>query len=162
MKLLWAVGLLLLLTPSGFAQNPTQTNGRLHPELIPDTAAYRAVFLMHSHLPSEQEIQRSELFHARLSFTVADHKLYDRALSDFRRQYDALVQSHDSFVTSGASANLEEMRLQDAAYRQSISMLVGTTRLQLTRELSKDGLSKLSAFVQSEKSHMVVGVRSAQ
>jgi hypothetical protein len=41
-------------------------------------------------------------------------------------------------------------------------MLVETARAEMAARMTKEGTAKLDAFVQSEKIHMVVGVRSAQ
>ena len=97
MKSCWALGLVLLAVCCGFAQNATRIDGRQHPQLIPDNAAYRTVFLMHSHFETQQATTRSEQFHALIGFTAADHQAYDEVLRDFRQEYDHQVERHNAF-----------------------------------------------------------------
>jgi hypothetical protein len=103
-------GFVFLVAVCGFAQKPTRIDGRTHPELIPDNAAYRAVFLMHSHFAAPEETVRSEQFHARLALTAGDHEAYDQILKDFRLQYENLVQAHNAFVDSGSSVIVASLR----------------------------------------------------
>ena len=90
MKVSLACGILVSST-LGLAQAPTRIDGRVHPELIPDNAAYRAVLLMHSHFATPEETTRSEQLHTRFAFSDADHQVYDQILRDFRLQYENLV-----------------------------------------------------------------------
>lgn len=163
MKISGLLALLLLALSCGLAQSPTRIDGRQHPELIPDNTAYRAVFLMHSHSASAEETARSEQLHALIGLNGADHIVYDTMLKDFRARYDEIVQTHDAFVVSNtASAAIADLQAEVAATRRSISALVQVERGRLQSEMSSEGLSKLAAFVQGEKTHMIVGVRSAQ
>lgn len=163
MKSCWAVGLVLLLSVCGSAQNATRIDGRQHPQLIPDNAAYRTVFLMHSHFETQQAATRSEQFHALIGFAAADHQAYDEVLRNFRQQYDHQVESHNAFVDSASSSSsIQEIREEVSNARKSLSMLVETARAEMAARMTKEGTAKLDAFVQSEKTRMVVGVRSAQ
>ena len=98
MKVRWLIGMLLLGACCGFGQTATRIDGRQHPELIPDNAAYRSVFLMHSHFETTEAAARSEQLQGNIGLTAADHQLYDQALKNFRQQYEMLVQTHNSFV----------------------------------------------------------------
>jgi hypothetical protein len=60
MKVRLLLGLLLLGVCCGSAQTATRIDGRQHPELIPDNAAYRSVFMMQSHFETSQAAARSE------------------------------------------------------------------------------------------------------
>ena len=91
MKRILAFALILLGASFLPAQQLTRIDGMQHPELIPDKAARRAIFLMHSHFSTNQENTRSEQLHANIGLTVADHEVYDQILRDFRRQYDELA-----------------------------------------------------------------------
>jgi hypothetical protein len=163
MKLYWAVGLVLLAASCGLAQDATRIDGRQHPELIPDNAAYRSVFLMHSHFQTQEETSRSEQFHARIGYTAADHQVYDELLRNFRQQYEILMRTHNAFVDGNVSAaSVGDLQKEVSETRQSLSRLVEAARTQLASGMSQAGLAKLDAFVQSEKTHMVMGARSAQ
>jgi hypothetical protein len=163
MKTCWAAGLVLLASCCAFAQNATRIDGRLHPELISDNSAYRAVFLMHSHFATETETARSEQFHANIGLGVGDHQIYDEILKGFRDQYEVLVGTHNAFIDSNtSSASIADLQTEVSDTRQSLSRLVETARTQLAAGMSTTGIAKLDAFVQSQKTHIVVGVRSAQ
>jgi len=121
--------LFLLLSGMGLAQQTT-VNGSEHPELIPDEAAARAVFSVHSMYgcPTAKPdcdvaavVANTEKHHAKLNLSAADHAIYDAAM-----------QAHLNSNKQNASA-----------------VMAG-----LTSTLSPDGLAKLKAFIQSEKAHM--------
>jgi hypothetical protein len=71
--------LFLLLPAMGLAQQTT-INGTEHPELIPDEAAARAVFSVHSMFDSPANIANAEKHHAKIGFSPADHAIYDAAM----------------------------------------------------------------------------------
>ena len=77
MKIRWIFGVLFLGACCGLAQTATRIDGRQHPELIPDNAAYRSVFMMQSHFETTEAAARSEQLQANIGLTAADHQLYD-------------------------------------------------------------------------------------
>lgn len=163
MKVRWLIGVLLLTACCSFAQTATHIDGQQHPELIPDNAAYRSVFLMQSHFETAEAVTRSEQLHGNIRLSAADHQLYDEILKSFHQQYEILISTHNAFVDANiASATAADLRKELSDTRQAISRLVEATRAQLSAGLSREGLATLDAFVQSEKTHMVVGTRSAQ
>jgi hypothetical protein len=163
MKVGWLIGMLLLTVCCGFGQTATRIDGRQHPELIPDNAAYRSVFLMQSHFETAEAAARSEQLQGNIGLTAADHQLYIQAPKNFRQQYKALISTHNAFVDANtASATVADLQKEASETRQSISRLVEATRAQLAAGLSKEGAAKLNGFVQSRKTQMVVGVRSGQ
>lgn len=163
MKLRCLIGVLLLSACCGFAQTATRIDGRQHPELIPDTAAYRSVFLLHSHFETSEATARSEQLQGNVGLSAADHQLYLQTLKNFRQQYEVLINTHNAFIDANtASASIADLQKEVSETRQSVSRLVEATRAQLAAGLSKAGAARLDAFVQSEKLHMVVGVRSGQ
>jgi hypothetical protein len=163
MKLRRLIGMLLLGACCGIAQTATRIDGRQHPELIPDNAAYRSVFMMQSHFETSEAAARSEQLQGNIGLTPADHQLYDEVLKNFRQQYEMLIQTHNTFVDANtASASVADLQKEVSDTRQSISRLVEATPAQLAAGLSKEGLATLDAFVQSQKTQMVVGIRSGQ
>ena len=120
--------LVLLLSGMGFAQQTT-VNGSEHRGLIPDEAAARAVFSVHSMYgcPTAKPdcdvatvIANTEKHHAKVNLSPADHAIYDAAMQ-------ALFNNPKSAATAFSS---------------------------LLPTLSADGQAKLKAFIQSEKAHM--------
>ncbi len=163
MKIRLLLGLLLLGVCCGSAQTATRIDGRQHPELIPDNAAYRSVFLMQSHFETAEATARSNQLQNNIGLSAADRQLYLQTLKNFRQQYEILTNTHNAFVDANtASASIADLQKEVSGTRQSLSRLVEATRAQLTAGLSKQGTAQLDAFVQSEKAHMVVGVRSGE
>lgn len=161
----WVISLSIIIMTAcfGLAQNATRIDGRRHPELIPDTAAFRAVLLLHSHFEMPEVAQRSEQFHAKVSLNAADHTTYDQVLRKFRQEYESLLRAHESFIDANiSSASITDLQEEANDTRQALSGLVEATRAQLATRLSANGFAKLDDFVQTEKTHMVVGVRGAQ
>jgi len=123
-----ALVLFLLLSSVGLAQQTT-INGSEHPELIPDGAAARAVFSVHSMYgcPTAKAdcdvaavVANTEKQHAKLNLSAADHAIYDAAMQ-------ALFNNPKSQATAFSS---------------------------LLPIFSADGQAKLKAFIQAEKVHM--------
>lgn len=147
----------------GSAQTATRIDGSQHPELIPDNAGYRSVFMMQSHFETAAATARSEQLQGNIGLPAADHQIYLETLKNFRQQYELVINTHNAFVDANtASAAVTDLQKEVSNTRQSISRLVEATRAQLAAGLSKEGAAKLDAYVQSEKTHMVVGVRSGQ
>jgi hypothetical protein len=162
MKVLSAVFLLLGALSLAGAQDATRIDGRQHPELIPDVAAYRAVLLMHSHFETEEDTARTEQLHNRIGLSPADHQIYDEVLKHLRQQYDSRVGIHDASVDSLSNASIQEMRDEASAVRKSLSALVEPAGTELGARMTTQGVARLGAFVESEKTHMIVGLRSMQ
>jgi hypothetical protein len=90
MRVRWLIGVLLLSACCGIAQTATRIDGRQHPELIPDNAAYRSVFMMQSHFETSEAAARSEQLQGNIGLTAADRQLYEDVLKNFRQQYKLL------------------------------------------------------------------------
>ena len=119
--------------------------------------------MMQSHFETSEAAARSEQLQGNIRLTPADRQVYDEALKNFRQQYETLINTHNAFIDANtASAAVPELQKEVSETRQSISRLVEATRAQLAAGLSKEGAAKLDAFVQSQKTQMVVGVRSGQ
>lgn len=120
--------LFLLLSSVGLAQQTT-VNGSEHPELIPDEAAARAVFGVHSMYgcPTAKAdcdvaavVANTEKQHAKLNLSAADHAIYDAAMQAFFNNKSARASAYSTLLSA----------------------------------LSIDGQTKLKAFIQAEKVHM--------
>jgi hypothetical protein len=95
--------------------------------------------------------------------TATDRQIYLETLKVFRQQYEIVINTHNAFVDANtSSASVADLQKEVSSTRQSLSRLVEATRAQLAAGFSKEGAAKFDAFVQSEKVHMVVGVRSGQ
>jgi hypothetical protein len=132
----------LLAQTSSTAKNvpPGWVDGSKTPNLIPDRAAYRLVF-MRLMLPVSADatmIARQEARLTRIGLSAADATVLRQALASFADSYSSWVQ------TAGAGST------DDQAWA-----IVQATHNTLRAQLSSDGNSKFSAYVALEKRHMI-------
>jgi hypothetical protein len=153
--------------------NHSQTkmiSGKDHPELIPDLTAYRLFFIANGELPNPSEVRkaRQEAFLGKIGADGADHKALVQTdhqalvqtLDDFKVKFTAMVDEYNARVeaavkTGGSLPDQEEFLKQR-------DRLVQLTRDRLKLDLSADGMSKLDAHVQHEKSRMQIAAKEGQ
>lgn len=116
--------LCLVLARVGVAQQTT-INGSTNPAGIPDEAAARAVFSVHSMFATPTDVVNSAKQRDKTGLSPADRVIYDAAM---QAHYNA-IQAND-----GASQ--------------------AATLSGLNQTLSADGQARLKAFIQSEKKNM--------
>jgi hypothetical protein len=135
--------------------SPSMIDGTKHPELIPDSVAYR-LFLLTVAEPLDAAHEQKARQRAYLKMAgVADREL-DRAftiLAAFKTKHDELVSEYNNTVDA-ANASGEAPDLQTFMSRQQ--KLVESTRNALKKSLSPTSMAKLVAHVQYEKRNMKV------
>lgn len=135
------------------AAAPTLIDGAVHPELIPDSIAYRlylvAVSTGQNPTEAEQKSQRTHIM--RTGLVDTDQQLFISILSDFRAKYDALVAEYNDAAKAAAAHN-ETTDVHTLLTR--IDALVQSTRDTISMRLSSRGAAKLHTFVVSEKKNM--------
>ena len=152
--------LILVSVISGAAQSPPQEHehaaptvidGAVHPELIPDSVAYRLYLISVSTAqnPSEAEQQRQRRQLVKTGLADTDQQLLVGVLSYFRAQYDALVTEYNDSAKAGNAPDVHSLL-------KGIDDLVQSTRDTISVRLSSRGAAKLHAFVVSEKKNMKV------
>jgi len=125
-------------------------DGSQHPEMIPDSIAYRLYFTTAS-LPSNPTAEQMQLQIAQLGMiglNASDTKAVMETLAAFRVQFDSLVADYNSSADRG-EANVELFTLQ-------MELLVANTRGALKASLSAEGMALFDAYVQAEKQHMQI------
>lgn len=140
---------------------PGIIDGRVHPELIPDSAAYRLFFIVASQgglSPTPQQItrQKAVLFSAGVRTPIEMRKALP-ILERFSAQYTALVTNYNTswYVTHNSTAGL-------ARFLADRNSLVQSTRDQLKAVLAPNTMTTFDRHVQSEKVHMKVAEAEAQ
>jgi hypothetical protein len=137
------VGVAPLFAQTSSAANlpPGWVDGSKTPNLIPDRAAYRLVFmrLMLPVSPDATVIARQEARLARIGLSATDAATLKQALAAFAGSYSSWAQ------TVGVPST------EDQAWA-----IVRATQNTLQTQLSSDGNSKFSAYVALEKRHMIV------
>jgi len=132
-------------------------DGKIHPEMIKDRVAFRLFFLAAATSvdanPDERKRQRAMLSPARL--TDEELAIASTILTDFKKQYDLVVQNYNDAVKS---ARTPEQLPNGKKLAAELDALVLAAKTKLESSVSGDGSRRLYAHVQSEKSNMRVTV----
>ena len=135
--------------------SPGMISGRVHPELIPDSAAYRLFFIVASdggQSPTPEQAKRRDvvLFTAGLQHGTEAVQAAT-ILANFNVQYKALIAEYNSSwaVQHGSNAGWNRFIADRDA-------LVQLTRDQLKAALPAKAMAAFDAKVQEEKVHMNV------
>jgi hypothetical protein len=128
---------------------PKLIDGAVHPELIPDSVAYRlylvAVSTKANPTGAEQAHQRAQLL--RTGLVDTDQQILTSVLLDFRANYDALVSEYNNSAKSDPTTHVHTLL-------KKIDDLVQSTRDTISTRLSSRGAAKLHTVVVSEKKNM--------
>ena len=133
----------------------TVIDGSLHPELIPDSLAYRLYFVAVSTRtnPSDAERTRQQTQLNMIGLTASDREALVTVLAVFRIEHDRLVAQYNQSAEEAASRN--EVADVRVLLRQ-FDDLVRSARDTLKARLSPEGMTQFDAFVHSEKKNMRV------
>ncbi len=130
---------------------PNLIDGAVHPELIPDSVAYRLylVAISTDQNPTEvaQKHQRAQLLKTGLGET--DQLIFIGILSDFRSKYDALVADYNASAKADSTTDVHTLL-------KKLDDLLKSTRDTISVRLSPRGAAKLHSFIVSEKKNMRV------
>ena len=133
-------------------------DGAVHPELIPDSVAYRLYFVAVSEtpspLPNESSRQHAHLQKAGLSEN--DIQSAGKVLANFKTEYAAIIDSynHSNEVLNNTDDGLPLFLAKRDA-------LVQATRDALKATLSPQGMASFHANIQKEKAMMKVAAKEA-
>jgi hypothetical protein len=134
---------------------PVVIDGAVHPELIPDSAAYRLYFLALStgSNSSDEERKQKQAHLRKTGLQEQDLGALSTTLTEFRIKHDALVAEYNR-AAEAATARNEASDIHTLL--RDLDELVQSTRDTLKVRLSPEGMTQFDAFVQSEKKHMKV------
>lgn len=134
-------------------------DGRVHPELIPDSTAYRLYFIAvaETPYPGPNEARRQHAHLAAAGLAGGDLQVASEVLASFKIQYQSLIDQYNNSaaVRSGSSADLSMFLAKREA-------LVQATRDELKSQLTPAGMTKLDVHIQKEKANMRVAKGEAQ
>ena len=130
-------------------------DGAKHPELIPDSTAYRLYFVAMAtdQNASESDRKRQKAHMAKTGLSANEQEVLVIALSDFRRQYDELVRQYNEEARRALARN--EMADVGRLLR-ALDGLVEATRSTLRAQLPADSAARFHAFIQFEKRNMKI------
>lgn len=128
---------------------PGYINGAETPQLIPDSTAFRLVFisLRLPKSPSEADLKRqSSRLKNRIGLADADVVTVKEIMTQFGTSYDAWLAK---YTQPGASTDVATATSEREA-------IVEETIASLIKRLSSEGVAQLSTFVQKAKVRMLV------
>lgn len=128
-------------------------DGAAHPELIPDSVAYRLFFATVARGPNptdeEQKLQRLQL--SRIRLEEKDFRELVDVLVGFRVRFDEIVNRYNQSAAEGEARNQSS---DIGVLLKHLDALVESTRYALKVRLTPEGMSRFDAFVRSEKRQM--------
>lgn len=131
------------------------TDGKDHPEQIPDLIAYRLFFVASSVPPNANQKdslrQQSQL--KKLPLADADLQAFVAEMADFSQTYGDLIQNYNDSVQFAVSKNNTP---DGDSFLQRRDLLVRAAVDQLRVALSPEGFSRLEATIQAEKFYMKI------
>jgi hypothetical protein len=152
----------LLFAPTVWAQAPPQhqhattesnmVDGSVHPELIPDSVAYR-LYLLTVSLPlnpTDQDRKFQQAHLAKTNLGQNDIQNLQIVLAEFRSEFEAWKNRFDAAATKQGS------QFDPTPFLQQRDDITQNTRTALAQSLSSDGLIRLNNHIQSEKKNMRV------
>lgn len=154
--------LVLAICPLVIAQHEhlSQKNGNIidgakHPELVPDSAAYRLFFASTSvrrdATTQERSQQRTKL--EPIEMSDAELQVVVGILDQFKADYTDLIDRYNAHVVD---ANSKGIPPDFKGFLRDRDLLVETTRDTLRSALTPESLARFDAYVQGEKRHMLV------
>lgn len=143
------------------ATTPGIIDGTKHPELVPDSAAYR-LYLLTVAKPADAtnaERARQRVILKWSGLGDQDIPYAVAVLADFRAQYDDLIkQYNDSVVQADKVGEQPDL----ATFLSQRDALVQSVRDRLKLDMSPASMTRLNAHVQFEKRFMKVAKEGIQ
>jgi hypothetical protein len=134
-------------------------DGREHPELIPDSVAYRMYFLTVGEFPNPTDARkkRQSAFLSKARLSDKDSSTVVRVLEDFRVKFASMATAYNAQVEAAVKAGTG---LPDGnVFMAQRDRLVQDTRDRLKLALSVNGMANLDAHIQTEKANMRLNVQ---
>jgi hypothetical protein len=141
--------------PHHHAAADTIVDGAIHPEMIPDSIAYRLYFVTVAIEPdaTDEDRARQQSHLRKTGLPASDVAIIKDVLTEFRTAYDILVAQYNQSAQAAEARN----EIPDiAGFFRQLDGLVLNTRDKLKLRLTPGALSQFESFVQSEKKHMKV------
>ena len=154
--LILAVGCSLLQTarsqaPQHQHEQSQVINGAEHPELIPNSTAFRHWLLMASVTsnPSDLDLARQRAELSKLGFIESENLKLLLVLADFRGRYEALIQRHNDLARAGKHPDLSLLL-------QQLDDLVESTKTAIKTTLSPHNSTEIENLVNAHKREILV------
>ena len=130
-------------------------DGAEHPELIPDSIAYRLYFIMVAEPADASDRQRARQRALLKQAHLRDQDIQPafEALATFRAQYDDLVARYNESVVA---ANQAGQQPDLATFISNLNDLVESTRSTMRSALGPELGARFEAHVQDEKTRMTI------
>lgn len=154
--------LFLFLACTSFAQaqeealpsRPVIINGSQHPELIPDSLAYRIAF---GHLIiyiGDPETEKRNF--SKVGLSGDDTETLYRVMKVYKENFEAITKTYNDALADAKKNNRQPDASDLETFRSHRSELVRSTRKDLDGTLSSEGVAHFHDYVQSQKITMNV------
>lgn len=132
---------------------PNLIDGAVHPELIPDSTAYRLYFITVAENPTPlpHEAQRQHAHLSRAGLNEADIQAASKVLANFKLAYAALIDEYNNSPEVRNNTN-DGITL----FLSKRDALVQETRTMLNGALTPQGMANFHANIQQEKANMKI------
>jgi methionine-rich copper-binding protein CopC len=152
------LSVLVLIACSMFAQEQSHAHrvptasivGAHDPSAIPDSVAYRLVFLAFSEplSPSSEQIRRQNSKLSSINLSPSDQTRIKEIIGRFQNDYQSLEAEFKAKKSATDSRGIE--------FSQRQSDLVNNTKATIESHLTSEGKEKFAQFVQREKARMTI------
>ena len=138
------------------ATQPGVIDGRVHPELIPDSQAYFVVFNHLSHTVGDPEQEKVWIGHA-VGLNDDDTEVLLRIMKAYKKDFDGIVKTYND-ASEEAIRKTSQPPDPDVlqTFKTKRNALVLATRKDVDVALSAAGASHFHLYVQQQKHTMVV------
>jgi hypothetical protein len=136
-------------------------DGSVHPDLIPDLAAYRLWMALVSKpaVPTDSEMKRQNVQLRAAHLSDADQSVLIGTLARFNAQYRKMIRDYNAEATAelakGNKPDVDSFVLQR-------DQLVQSTHDMIKASLTSDGWARLDAHIQHEKRQMKLNQKGGQ
>ena len=139
------------------SDNAQLVDGATHPEMVPDSTAYRMFFIAASlpkdATPEEKAQQKAKLDPIGLS--DAEVQVGIDIIDQFSADYTDLINTYN---VQAAAASEQGVPPDLKSFLENRDLLVWITRESLRSALTSEGLAQFDIYVQSEKRRMLVNM----
>ena len=130
-------------------------DGAIHPELVPDSTAYRLFFVATSlprdATPEDKAQQKAKL--DPIGLNDAEFQVAIGILDQFKADYSDLINTYN---IQSAAANDQAVPPDFKSFLERRDLLVQITQDSLRSALSAQSFAHFDTYVQGEKRHMLV------
>lgn len=133
---------------------PVVVDGRVHPELIPDTTACRIVFEHLSATAGDPEYEK--VWFGVPGLNLDDQEMLLRIMTAYKKEWDEIVRTYNDASEAAWRKGKPPAPSVLETFRAKQAELIQQTRRDLDAALSPNGAERFHSYVEQQKHKMVV------